>query len=140
MIMPAMIMLTMLPKFPATSETTPMIMLIIDKMIVTLQAQPFPFNSPQATIKEMIPRIMRMPPTAIPAPPKSPAIANWPDALGSIVVIVGRIELIAARPSPPTSMIIPLIMLRIAIIVTPVGLVDTGTCGIEVHKNVLERD
>jgi hypothetical protein len=37
-------------------------------------------------------------------------------------------------------MIIPLIMLRIAIIVTPVGLDDIGTCGVEVHKNVLERD
>lgn len=123
MIMPAMIMLTMLPKLPATSDTIPITMLIIDNIIVTLHAQLFPFNSPQATIKEMIPSIMRTAPIATPPTPKSPATAICPPALGSIVVIVGSIELIAARPNPPTSMIIPLMIFRIAIIVTPVGLV-----------------
>ena len=134
MIMPAMMMLTMLPKLPATSDTMPMIMLMIDNIIVTLHAQLFPFNNPQATINEIIPSMMRMPPIATPAPPKSPATANCPPALGSIEVIVGSMELIAARPNPPTSMIIPLMILRIAIIVTPVGLVllvvDTNVCGI----------
>jgi len=141
MIMPDMIMLTMLPKLPAASETILMIMLMIDNIIVKLHAQPFPFNSPQATIKDIIPSIMRMPPNATPAAPKSPAKAICPDALGSIAVIVGKIELIAAKPNPPMSMIIPLMILRTAIIVTPVGLdllvVDMGICGIKVYNKML---
>ena len=141
MIMPDMIMLTMLPKFPPTSEIILMIMLTIDNIIVKLHAHPFPFNSPQATIKDIIPSIIRMPPKATPAGPKSPARAICPDALGSIVVIVGRIELIAARPNPPMSIIIPLMIFRTAIIVTPVGLdllvVDIGICGIKVYNKML---
>ena len=75
MIMPAMMILMMLPKFPPTIEIMPITMLMTDNITVTVHAQPLPFNSPQATINEMIPSIMRMPPTAAPPTPKSPATA-----------------------------------------------------------------
>ena len=70
MIIASMIMLIIPPKLAAVAIVIAFhTMLIIDKIIVTVQAHPRPFSSPYATKKETIPIATSTTPNAIPSPP-----------------------------------------------------------------------
>ena len=55
--------------FPVAIEIALNTILIIDKMIVTVQAHPNPFSSPYATTNEAIAIARSTPPIAMPIPP-----------------------------------------------------------------------
>lgn len=113
--------------------------LIIVKTTVTVQAHLIPFSSPYATMNDTIPIAINTPPIAVAIPPKNaggiperetpalvkfPLIVWFPLLRASSKAVGGSEERNAparTRRTPPTSTITPLMMLRTASIVTPVG-------------------
>ena len=122
-------MLIMLGILPAAIEIAANTMLIIDRITVSVQAQRLPFNNPYATTNERIPIAISIPPIARMPPPRkeggtwersmSPAVrfCCWNSDRGTKGMMAPAI----ASPRPIRSIMIPPIMLRIAMIVTPVG-------------------
>ena len=107
-------------------------MLTIDKTIVTVQAHLRPLNSPYATTNETIPIAIITPPIAIGPPPISEGGTpeRYSMSESSAVKFPSskaaggseeRAMPAAMKAIPPRTIIIPTMMLRIAIIVTPVG-------------------
>jgi hypothetical protein len=124
-----MIMLTIPPIFPVAIEMAFKAILIIDKMTVTIQAHPIPFSSPYATMNDAIPKAIITPPITMAPPPRNegavperymPELGKFPfwKADGGSEE---RNVLARTRRTPPTSMVTPPMILRTAIIVTPVG-------------------
>ena len=121
-------MLTIPPIFPVAIEIAFKAILIIDKMTVTIQAHPIPFSSPYATMNDAIPKAIITPPITMALPRNEGAVPErympelgkfpfWKADWGSEERNVPA----RTRRTPPTSMVTPPIMFRIAIIVTPVG-------------------
>ena len=129
-------MLTIPPIFPVAIEIAFDTILIIDKMTVAVQAHLFPFSSPYATMKCTIPIAINTPPIAIAMLPKNeggiperdmlPVLAGFPLIVRfpSLKAEGGSEETnVPARTAkiPVISVIAPTMIVRIAIIVTPVG-------------------
>ena len=112
----------MLPTFPPARETMPITMLMIDRMTVTVHAQPLPLSRPYATTNETIPKTIKIPPTITPAPPASAVRAICPAMFGLTFDRVGSSEPAAARPTPAKSMTMPPMIFSMAMTVTPSGL------------------
>jgi hypothetical protein len=124
----------MLPA-PVTIEIAFETIFIMDKMMVTVQAHLFPFSSPYETMKCTIPIAINTPPITMamlpkkeggipergmPEPVKFPLIVTFP----SLKAEGGSEETnVPARTArmPIKSVITPTMIVRIAIIVTPVG-------------------
>ena len=146
-------MLTIPPIFPVAIEIAFNTMLIISKIMVTVHAHPSPFNSPYATMNDAIPIAINTPPIAMATPPKNEGGIPErgkpePVKVSSIVKFPfwkaeggreGRIIPAARRVTPPKSIKTPPIMLRIAIIVTPVGRDFGVACKILYRKIRLGR-
>ncbi len=90
---------------------------IMVTMIVIAHAQPFPFNRPYDTIKYAIPRINITMPIAIGIAPRDASS----EASGELALVcpISVKETDNSAPSPMR--VIPPIIIRIAIIVTPIG-------------------
>lgn len=125
-------MLTMPMVLPVAIEIAFTPMLMIDRITVSFQAEDLPFNSPYATINEKIPIAINIQPSArIPAPTKegetwersaSPDVMLCCCCSGGIDCTTNGIMVPAkARGGPIMSIIMPPIILRIAITITPVG-------------------
>lgn len=125
-----MMMLTIAPIFPVTSETEFRTILTTASTTVKAQAQDLPVKRPYATMDEKTPRPRSIAPTAIAALPMALVGISEISTPGSVSCVccddVGPASVditgpSAIMPSPPITMKLPPIMLRIAIMVTPVG-------------------
>jgi hypothetical protein len=117
--------------------------LIMDMITLTVQAHLFPFSSPYATTRYTIPTAINTPPIATAMLPKSegwipekgipPGLVKFPLIVRfpSLKAEGGSEEInVPARTAriPIKSVITPTMILRIAIIVTPVGRVLGVLC------------
>jgi hypothetical protein len=110
-------------------DIAPNTMLIIDKTKVTVHAHPVLFKSPKAIMNDTIPIAINIPPIAMATPPMNRG--GIPESSMSESVkfpslkvdggSVWKIVTATTKAIPPKSMRIPPMILRIAIIVTPVG-------------------